>query len=29
MLMNGHPINGTSAHKAQDAIGAALAAARL
>ena len=29
MLMNGHPINGTAAHKAQDAIGAALAAARL
>ena len=29
MLMNGHPINGTSAHGAQDAIGAALAAARL
>ena len=29
MLMNGHPINGTAAHTAQDAIGAALAASRL
>jgi serine-type D-Ala-D-Ala carboxypeptidase/endopeptidase (penicillin-binding protein 4) len=29
MLMNGHPINVTAAHTAQDAIGAALAAARL
>jgi D-alanyl-D-alanine carboxypeptidase/D-alanyl-D-alanine-endopeptidase (penicillin-binding protein 4) len=29
MLMNGRPINGTSAHTAQDAIGAALAASHL
>ena len=29
MLMNGRPINGSAAHAAQDAIGAALAAARL